>query len=106
MNTTLDYFGLWGKYRSKKETSLPELVYAPYLPVVTEPIITGNFNPSKSISSRYSTTTVDNRYYNKLTIDSELISVQPMEAPTGMIFYLDYVYGDWKSNPYKYLLIA
>jgi hypothetical protein len=31
-------------------------------------------------------------------IANQLVSVQPMTAPTGLIFYMDYVYGDSKLD--------
>jgi hypothetical protein len=36
----------------------------------------------------------------------EFPSVLPMDKPTGTLMYLDYVYGDWKLNPKRYLLIG
>jgi hypothetical protein len=33
------------------------------------------------------------------SIAQQLIQVQPMTAPSGLIFYLDYQYGNWKLDP-------
>jgi len=36
--------------------------------------------------------------FTATTVASELISVQPMSAPVGNLFYFDYVYGDTKED--------
>lgn len=115
MDKVIDYYEMWAKYRTKKETV--GYVYAPYLPVeITE--VVENWAPKKSLTSRYSTKMIDSKYYGTIDIPTirntpatlaamDLVSVQPLDAPTGMLMYLDCVYEEtWKSNPYKYLLIA
>lgn len=39
-------------------------------------------------------------YYSRLLVD-EIISVQPMQAPTGQIFYMDFVYEGYERQAHE-----
>ena len=48
----------------KKTSNLqPGLVWMPYIPVQTVSTITDSFNPRLGIKSRYSTKTINSKYY-------------------------------------------
>lgn len=45
-------------------------IYAPYIPITIESIIhdPNDFQPTESVMSRYTTTTVNNRFYSTITV--------------------------------------
>ena len=46
------------------------LIYAPYIPIDVTPIPINNFRPSGTVSSRYATRMIDNRFYSQIGISS------------------------------------
>ena len=45
-------------------------IYAPYIPIMTEPTIhnPNDFQPTEGIQSRYTTTVVNNRFYGEINV--------------------------------------